>query len=228
MAFADRVDAGRRLAAALERFAGEDVVVLALPRGGVPVAFEVAKQLRAPLDVLMVRKLGVPFQPELAMGAVGEAGVTVLNDRVLAEAQVSEEEIAAVEQREREVIDRRIGRFRAGRPPVPLEGKTALLVDDGIATGSTARAACQVAQAKGVHRVVLAVPVGPPDLAGRLVDAADEVVCLDAPPVFFSIGEFYRDFSQTSDEEVTDLLARAAAPGTDPPPAPTDRHRAAR
>lgn len=228
MAFADRVDAGRRLAAALERFAGEDVVVLALPRGGVPVAFEVAKQLRAPLDVLMVRKLGVPFQPELAMGAVGEAGVTVLNDRVLAEAQVSEEEIAAVEQREREVIDRRIGRFRAGRPPVPLEGKTALVVDDGIATGSTARAACQVARAKGVHRVVLAVPVGPPDLAGRLVDAADEVVCLDTPPVFFSIGEFYRDFSQTPDEEVTDLLARAAAPGTDPPPTPSDRHRAAR
>lgn len=228
MAFADRVDAGRRLAAALERFAGEDVVVLALPRGGVPVAFEVAKQLRAPLDVLMVRKLGVPFQPELAMGAVGESGVTVLNDRVLAEAQVSEEEIAAVEQREREVIDRRIGRFRAGRPPVPLEARTALVVDDGIATGSTARAACQVARAKGVHRVVLAVPVGPPDLAGRLVDAADEVVCLDTPPVFFSIGEFYRDFSQTSDEEVTDLLARAAAPGTDPPPAPNDRHRAAR
>jgi putative phosphoribosyl transferase len=228
MAFADRVDAGRRLAAALERLAGEDVVVLGLPRGGVPVAFEVAKQLRAPLDVLMVRKLGVPFQPELAMGAVGESGVTVLNDRVLAEAQISEDEIAAVEQREREVIDRRIGRFRAGRPPVPLEGKTAVVVDDGLATGSTARAACQVARAKGVRRVVLAVPVGPPDLAERLVDAADEVVCLDTPSVFFAIGEFYRDFSQTSDEEVSDLLARAAAPGTDPQPAPSDQGRAAR
>jgi len=210
MAFADRVDAGRRLAAALERFADEDMVVLGLPRGGVPVAFEVAETLHAPLDVLVVRKLGVPFQPELAMGAVGESGVEVLNDRVLADTQISEEEIAAVEQREREVVDRRVGRLRAGRPPVPLEGRTALVVDDGIATGSTARAACQVARAKGARRVVLAVPVGPPDLAGRLADSADEVVCLETPSDFFAIGEFYTDFAQTSDEQVTDLLARAS------------------
>ena len=218
MAFADRVDAGRRLAAALDRFADEDVVVLGLPRGGVPVAFEVAKALHAPLDVLVVRKLGVPFQPELAMGAVGESGVEVLNDRVLADTQISEDEIAAVEQREREVVDRRVGRFRAGRPPVPLEGRTALVVDDGIATGSTARAACQVARAKGVRRVVLAVPVGPPDLAGRLADSADEVICLETPSVFFAIGEFYSDFAQTSDDQVTDLLARASALLDEPQP----------
>lgn len=220
MAFADRVDAGRRLADALEPFADQDVVVLGLPRGGVPVAFEVAMALHAPLDVLVVRKLGVPFQPELAMGAVGESGVKVLNDRVLAEAQISEDEIAAVEQREREVIDRRIGRFRAGRPPVPLAGRTALIVDDGIATGSTARAACQVGRAKGARRVVLAVPVGPPDLAGRLADSADEVVCLETPSLFFAIGEFYRDFAQTSDEQVADLLSRAASRDQPPPDDP--------
>lgn len=218
MAFADRVDAGRRLVAALEPFTGEDVVVLGLPRGGVPVAYEVAKALHAPLDVLVVRKLGVPFQPELAMGAVGESGVKVLNDRVLAEAQISEDEIAAMEQREREIVDRRIGRFRAGRPPVQLEGKTALIVDDGIATGSTARAACQVARAKGARRVVLAVPVGPPDLAGRLADSADEVICLETPSLFFAIGEFYQDFSQTSDDEVSQLLTRAAAQLAEPQP----------
>ncbi len=215
MAFADRVDAGRRLAAALERFASEDVVVLGLPRGGVPVAFEVAKALGAPLDVLVVRKLGVPFQPELAMGAVGEGGVKVLNERVLEEARIPADEVSAVEQREREVVDRRVGRFRAGRPPVPLGGRTALIIDDGIATGSTARAACAVARAHGANRVVLAVPVGPSDLDERLGEMADEVLCLETPSVFFAIGESYQDFSQTSDEEVAELLERATALGDD-------------
>lgn len=217
MVFADRIDAGRRLGVALKSFAVEDIVVLGLPRGGVPVAFEVARALGAPLDVLVVRKLGVPFQPELAMGAVGEDGVRVVNERILAEARISADEIAAVEQREREVVDRRVGRFRAGRPPVALRGRTALIVDDGIATGSTARAACLVARAKGADRVVLAVPVGPPGIADRMKDAADEVVCLETPSLFFAIGEFYGDFSQTTDEEVATLLTRGAAlTGEDP------------
>ena len=209
MLFTDRVDAGRRLAAALMRLASDDLVVLGLPRGGVPVAFEVAGALGAPLDVLVVRKLGVPFRPELAMGAVGEGGVTVFNHRVLARARITADEIAAVEQHEREVVDRRVGRFRAGRPGLPLVTRTAVVVDDGIATGSTARAACQVARAAGAARVVLAVPVGPEDLADRLEQGADEVICLEAPSAFSAIGEFYRDFSQTSDEEVADLLVRA-------------------
>lgn len=222
MPFTDRVDAGRRLGAALARLASEDVVVLGLPRGGVPVAFEVAAALNAPFDVLVVRKLGVPFQPELAMGAVGEGGVKVLNERVLAQADISAEEVAAVEQREREVVDRRVGRYRAGRTAVSLTGRTAIVVDDGIATGSTARAACQVARAAGAARVVLAVPVGPANVLDRLGQAADEVVGLETPPAFFAIGGFYRDFSQTSDEEVADLLARAStrmgSPGSDPDP----------
>jgi len=212
MVFANRVDAGRRLGVALQSFAGEDAVVLGLPRGGVPVASEVARMLGSPLDVLVVRKLGVPFHPELAMGAVGENGAKVLNERIIAEARISEEEIAAVEQHEREVVDRRVGRFRAGRPPVPLRGRTAVVVDDGIATGSTARAASLVARANGARRVVLAAPVGPPGIADRLKDAADEVVCLETPSLFFAIGEFYEDFSQTTDEEVATLLAQAAAP----------------
>jgi putative phosphoribosyl transferase len=222
MLFRDRVDAGRRLGFALQRLRDEAPIVLGLPRGGVPVAFEVARSLAAPLDVLVVRKLGVPFQPELAMGAVGEGGVKVLNERVVGEDQISDEEISAVEQREREVVDRRVGRFRAGSPPVSLRGRTALIIDDGIATGATARAACLVARARGAARVVLAVPVGPPGIADRLKDVADEVTCLETPSVFFAIGEFYRDFSQTSDEEVAGLLARAAAflDGEPEPPMP--------
>jgi putative phosphoribosyl transferase len=210
--FTDRVDAGRRLAARLSHLEGEDVVVLGLPRGGVPVAFEVAKELRAPLDVLVVRKLGVPFQPELAMGAVGEGGVEVLNERVLADARVDADELRAVEAREREAVERRVSRFRGGRGSTSLAGRTALIVDDGIATGSTARAACQVARAMGAGRVVLAAPVAPPHRIPELERDADEVICLERPRVFYAIGEFYDDFSQVSDDEVSALLARAAPP----------------
>ncbi|MGZ4581497.1 MAG: phosphoribosyltransferase family protein [Nocardioidaceae bacterium] len=214
MPFTDRVDAGRRLAARLSHLAGEDVVVLGLPRGGVPVAFEVARALAAPLDVLVVRKLGVPFQPELAMGAVGEGGVTVHNERILDEARITVDELATVEQRERAEVDRRVPRFRSGAP-TSLAGRTAVVVDDGIATGSTARAACQIARAKGADRVVLATPVAPPDRVASLRGDADEVVCLETPAYFVSIGSFYDDFSQTSDEEVVDLLTRAAATDRD-------------
>ena len=206
MRFANRVDAGRCLAARLEYLRGEDLVVLGLPRGGVPVALEVARALDAPLDVIVVRKLGVPFQPELGMGAIGEGGVRVLNSEVVRMAGVSSVELAAVEQRERTELERRARRYRGDRLPVLLEGKTVVIVDDGIATGSTARAACQVARAQGAARVILAVPVAPPDWTDRLAGDADEFACVDTPEPFFGVGQFYADFSQTSDDEVIACL----------------------
>src|SRR5664279_2250986 len=212
MEFADRVDAGRRLAAKLGPLQGEDLVVVGLPRGGVPVALEVARALDAPLDVIVVRKLGVPFQPELGMGAIGEGGVRVLNAGVVRLARVSSDELAAVEQRERVELERRARRFRGDRPPVRLDGKTVVVVDDGIATGSTARAACQVARAQGAARIVLAVPVAPPDWTDRLAGDADEFVCVDTPEPFFGVGQFYADFSQTTDDQVTACLERGLRP----------------
>lgn len=210
MVFADRVDAGRKLAARLAHLRDEPVVVLGLPRGGVPVAFEVATALGAPLDVIMVRKLGVPFQPELGMGAIGEDGARIINDEIVRVAGVSARQLADVESRERDELERRGRRFRGDRPRVPLVGRTAVVVDDGIATGSTARAACQVARAHGAARVVLAVPVAPPGWTTRFQGDADELVCLDTPESFLAIGQFYADFSQTSDEEVLTCLRRAS------------------
>jgi putative phosphoribosyl transferase len=210
MLFFDRVDAGRKLATRLVHLRDEPVVVLGLPRGGVPVAFEVATALGAPLDVIVVRKLGVPFQPELGMGAIGEDGARIINDEIVRMAGVSERQVAEVESRERAELERRAVRFRGDRPRVPLAGRTALVVDDGIATGSTARAACQVARAHGAARVVLAVPVAPPGWAARFTDEADELVCLETPEPFFAIGQFYADFSQTSDDEVVTCLRRAS------------------
>jgi putative phosphoribosyl transferase len=205
-------------------------VVLGLPRGGVPVAFEVAETLDAPLDVIVVRKLGVPFQPELGMGAIGEDGVHIVNHELVQLAQVTDAQLADVERRERAELERRARRFRGGRPRIALAGKTAVVVDDGIATGSTARAACQVARAQGASRVVLAVPVAPPGWTERLEDDADELVCLETPEPFFAIGRWYADFTQTADEDVLECLERHAArqaagtgatrstgPGNDPP-----------
>ncbi len=208
--FADRVDSGRRLAERMRHLAGEDTVVLGLPRGGVPVAFEVATVLEAPLDVLIVRKLGVPYQPELAMGAVGEGGVLVLSDEVVRISGVSHGEISALVRSKRAEVDRLAVSFRDGREPASLTGRTAVLVDDGIATGATARAACQVARAKGATRVVVGVPVAAPTSLAELTEVADEVVCLEAPRSFFAVGQFYQDFSQTTDEEVVSLLRQAA------------------
>jgi putative phosphoribosyl transferase len=210
MPIVDRADAGRRLAERLERFRAEDVVVLGLPRGGVPVAFEVARALEAPLDVIVVRKLGLPYQPEVAMGAVGEGGVRIIGRDLVRRTLVSDDELAAVEARERNELDRRAQRFRGARARTPLSGRTAIIVDDGVATGSTARAACQVARAQGATGVVLAVPVGPPTSIAELRSDADEVVCLDTHDRFVAIGQFYADFSQTTDREVVDLLERAA------------------
>jgi len=212
--FADRADAGRRLAARLEYLRGEPVVVLGLPRGGVPVALEVARALGVPLDVIVVRKLGVPFQPELGMGAVGEDGVRVINREVVRLARVAADELAAVQAREQAQVDARAARYRVRRPREPLAGRVAVVVDDGIATGSTARAACQVARAHGAARVVLAVPVAPRGWEARIAGAADELVCVDTPEDFYAIGQFYADFSQATDEEVIGCLERAAAPAS--------------
>jgi putative phosphoribosyl transferase len=208
--FANRVEAGRRLASRLEHLRSADVVVLALPRGGVPVAAEVAEALDAPLDVILVRKLGAPFQPELGVGAIGEDNTRVINSEVVSLARVSQRDLAAVEQRERIELDRRVQLYRGTRPRIDLTGRTAVVVDDGVATGSTAVVACQVARAHGAARVVLAVPVAPPDWTDRLAGAADELICVETPYPFSAIGQWYRDFSQTSDQEVIDCLDRAA------------------
>ncbi|MFF7991397.1 phosphoribosyltransferase family protein [Kitasatospora xanthocidica] len=207
--FADRADAGRRLAARLGHPGGPDTVVVALPRGGVPVAAEVAEALDAPLDICVIRKLGVPYQPELGMGAIGEDGVRVLNEQVIRLASVTDAQLAGVERRERTELERRARRYRGDRPPVDVRGRTVVVVDDGIATGSTARAACRIVRERGAARVVLAVPVAPADWTDRLAGVADELVCVETPSPFFAIGEFYADFSQTEDEEVLRLLAEA-------------------
>ncbi|MEE1823629.1 phosphoribosyltransferase family protein [Streptomyces sp. BE20] len=209
--FTDRTDAGRQLAALLGRLRGPGTVVVALPRGGVPVAAEVAAALGAPLDICVIRKLGVPYQPELGMGAIGEDGVRVLNDQVLRPAGVTARQLADVESRERVELERRARRYRGDRPPADLRGRTVVVVDDGIATGSTARAACLIVRARGAARVVLAVPVAPDDWTDRLDDVADELVCVGTPSPFFAIGEFYADFRQTEDTEVLRRLAEAGA-----------------
>ena len=211
MRFRNRSDAGQRLAGRLEHLRGKDAVILGLPRGGVPVAAEVARALAAPLDIILVRKLGVPAQPELGMGAIGESDARVINPDVVRYAQVSEAQMAEVERRERAELQRRAQRFRGGAPHEPLAGRIAVIVDDGIATGSTARAACQVARAMGAARVLLAVPVAPPGAEAAMRGDADEVVCLETPQRFLAIGEWYEDFAQTSDEEVIALLRAARA-----------------
>ncbi|MCM3883665.1 phosphoribosyltransferase [Frankia sp. R82] len=210
--FADRRDAGRRLAARLEHLRGRDVVVVALPRGGVPVGFEVARALGAPLDVLLVRKIGVPRQPELAMGAIAEGGIRVVNEDTVRLAQVDQTQFAQVEAEELAELERRGHRFREGRPRIGLHGRTVVVVDDGIATGATARAACRALRQPGVGRIVLATPVIAHDRIASLRLDADEVVWTHAPETFVGVGEFYADFSQTSDEEVVDLLRRASGP----------------
>jgi putative phosphoribosyl transferase len=209
MPFADRSDAGRQLAAQLAHFAGDDVVVLGLPRGGVPVAAEVAHALDAPLDVIIVRKLGVPSQPELAMGAVGEDGVRVLNEDVRRMCHVSPEAFARVEARERAAVDARAAHIRTVRPREDLHGKSAVIVDDGIATGASVRAACAVARQFGAQRIVIATPVGPPSTMRELLHVADEVVAVEQPEPFAAIGFFYRDFSATSEQEVVRFLLQS-------------------
>lgn len=206
MIFVDRIDGGRSLAERLMHLRDRGVVIVGLPRGGVPVAAEVAKALNAPLDVILVRKLGVPSQPELAMGAIGESGVRVLNGEIVQMVGVTSAEIARVEARERKELERRVERFRSGRELVSLKSRVVVIVDDGIATGSTARAACQVARAHGASYIVLAVPVAPPGWERDLAGVADEYVCTATPGGFSSVGQFYSDFRQVTDDDVVGYL----------------------
>ena len=209
MMFEDRADAGRQLARAVDAYRDEDPVVLGLPRGGVPVAFEVARRLRAPLDVILVRKLGVPFQPELAVGAVGEDGVLVVNRDVLASTRLTGDQMDELERAGRAELESRVQRLRGTRPRISLENRLALVVDDGVATGATARAACQVARAHGARAVVLAVPVASSRTVTEMRSELDDMVCLDTPYPFWAVGQVYRNFGQVADEEVVALLDRA-------------------
>ncbi len=206
--FQNRIDAGRQLAARLDTMRGQDVVVLGLPRGGVPVAAEVATALGAPLEVIVVRKLGVPFDAEVAMGAIGEDGSRLLDHDLIDRLGITQTQIDAVDRAERATLASRVALFRGGRAREPLTGRIALIVDDGIATGATASAACGIARGLGAARVVVAAPVGGPDAVAR-VQGADEVICLLQPPGFRAVGAHYRDFGQTPDSEVVRLLAEA-------------------
>lgn len=206
--FIDRADAGRQLARRLAVLPARDVVVLGLPRGGVPVAFEVAKALGAPLDVIVVRKLGVPHHPELAMGAIGEGNMRFLDEETVSRAGIPNWAVVAVENKQRELLRERVTRYRQGRPRVDLHGRTAIVVDDGIATGSTARVACRAARMLGARRVIMAAPVAPEGIAGSFPEA-DDAICLVTPADFRAVGNHYHDFSPVEDDEVVRLLDEA-------------------
>ena len=210
--FRDRADAGRRLAAELAAYTHRaDELVLGLPRGGVPVAFEVAHVLDVPLDVFTVRKLGVPGHEELAMGAIATGGAQVLNEDIIQDLGIPEHAIAAAFIREQAELERRERLYRDGRPPPDVRGHTVLLVDDGLATGSTMRAAVAALRALQPARIVIAVPVAAPDVCAALGAEVDEIVCAETPEPFHAVGLWYFDFSQTTDDEVHDLLAAAAS-----------------
>jgi putative phosphoribosyl transferase len=214
--FRDRAEAGRALAHALSRYAGrDDVVVLALPRGGVPVGYEVAKELGAPLDVFLVRKLGVPGHEELAMGAIATGGVLVLDERVLRWLGINEDQIQKTLARELDELRRREATYRDGRPLPDLKGKTVILVDDGLATGASMQAAAGAVRRHEPARIVVAVPVASRATCDRFRDEVDEVVCAVTPEPFYAVGNWYEDFSQTSDDEVRELLALSAARGSE-------------
>lgn len=207
MMFLNRVDAGRKLAKKLDAYAGRrDVLVLGIPRGGVPVAFQVASQLEAPLDVFVVRKLGAPWQPELAFGAIATGGIRILDVQIVESLGISRMEIERIATRERQELDRRERVYRGGRPPLNVEGMTVILVDDGIATGASTRAAINALRKLKPARIVLAAPIAPASTCARLRREVDDLICVDTPETFYAIGEFYEDFSQVSDDQVTNLL----------------------
>jgi predicted phosphoribosyltransferase len=211
--FRDRRDAGRRLADKLAAYVNRpDVIVLALPRGGVPVAYEVARRLVAPMDVFVVRKLGVPGYEELAMGAVATGGVRVLNDQLVEHLGIPDQMIDAVASRERQELARRERLYRGSRPPPDVRGRTVILVDDGLATGATMFAAIEALRNQNPARIVVAVPTASPDTCEEMKQKADEVICAITPEPFHAVGRWYRDFSQTTDEEVAALLAQQSAP----------------
>jgi len=209
--FSNRTEAGRLLAEKLVKYAGRaDVIVLGLPRGGVPVAYEVAKRLGVPLDVFIVRKLGVPGFEELAVGAIASGGVRVLNQDVMRALPNAEATIESITARETAELERREQSYRAGRPAPELQDRIVILVDDGLATGATMRAAVKALRQRGAAKIVVAVPVGPPDTCREFEGEADETICASVPEFFQAVGQYYEDFSQTSDDEVRELLARAA------------------
>jgi predicted phosphoribosyltransferase len=209
--FRNRAEAGRELAHRLEKYRGtSDVVVLALPRGGVPVAFEVAEYLDAPLDIFLVRKLGVPGHEELALGAIASGGVRVLNEDVVHTTRLSEQLIDTIACREQRELERRERAYRGGRPPLDVEGQIAIVVDDGLATGATMLAAARAVTELRPHRLVVAVPVGAQETCNAFAREVDEIVCAEMPRPFQAVGLWYDDFSQTTDDEVRDLLARAS------------------
>jgi putative phosphoribosyl transferase len=211
MRFRDRTEAGRFLAEELKSYAERpDVLVLALPRGGLPVAFEVAKALKAPLDIFLVRKLGVPGQEELAMGAIATGGVRVLNEEMVEDLHLSDEVIDEVAAREQLELERRERTYRGDRPAQEVRGRTVILIDDGLATGSSMRAAAVALRARQPARLIVAAPVAAPQTCDELRGEVDEVICTFTPDPFHAVGLWYEDFSQTSDEEVRDLLAQAA------------------
>src|SRR4029077_21249278 len=213
-AFPNRAEAGRVLGTKLSKYAGgEDVIVLGLPRGGVPVAYEVARALRVPLDVFIVRKLGVPGFEELAVGAIASGGVRVLNEEVANALPNRDEIIEAVTAKEIAELERREHEYRDGRPAPELHGKTVILIDDGLATGATMRAAVKALRQRGAAKIVVAVPVGPPDTCHEIEEQADETICLNTPEFFQAVGQYYEDFSQTTDEDVRELLTSAAQGG---------------
>jgi putative phosphoribosyl transferase len=208
--FEDRGAAGRALAALLLPYAGrDDVTVLGLPRGGVPVAFEVAQALGAELDVLIVRKLGVPYQPEVAMGAIASGGARYINDEVVRAARVSERQLHAVLEQEQQELERRERQYRSGRPPLDIRGRIAIVVDDGLATGASMRVALGALRTLAPARLIAAVPVAPADAGALLAGLADEFVCVLSPQNFGAVGRFYERFGQIDDEGVRSVLARA-------------------
>ena len=209
--FLDRHDAGRRLSEILTQYASQpNLLVLGLPRGGVPVAYEVARALHAPLDVFIVRKLGFPGHPELAMGAIASGGVRILDERLIDAHEIPDEEIERVTAAEQRELERREKSYRDDRPSPDVRGHTVILIDDGLATGSTMRAAVQALRQEGARRVVVAVPIAPPDTCDAMRHEVDDIICAITPEPFLAVGIWYADFSETTDEEVRDLLARAA------------------
>jgi len=207
MLFKDRRDAGKQLAARLAFLKDQpNVVVLGIPRGGVVVAAEIARALHAPLDVFLAHKLGAPFNPELAVGAITSTGEVLLDELIVTELRLSEKELAREVAQQRKEIARRLAAFRRNRPPLDLQNKTVVIVDDGIATGSTMLAALRALRRQKIARLILAIPVGPPETLQRLACECDQVVVLDTPEPFWAVGRFYLQFGQTSDEEVIQLL----------------------
>lgn len=204
--FKDRTEAGKILAEALSEYKDKNTIVLAIPRGGVVVAYEVAKALNAPLDLIIPRKIGAPSQPELAIGAVTEDGTTILNQDIIQYLRVPDDYIKTEVKRQIEEIKRRIQRYLGDKPRLSIEGKVVILIDDGVATGATTRAAIASIRKRKPALIVLAIPVGPPDTVKELREDADKVICLTTPKPFFAIGQFYENFEQTSDEEVIQIL----------------------